>query len=86
VFRDCLNVSQDDLNQRLMEQENKKCCVTHDFYTHKTVLLRLYGSMLINGLMVAFTKLKRLPLAERSLHSAAKCSIMRDLKLLLQCS
>jgi hypothetical protein len=66
-----------------MGQKNKKCCVTHDFYT---VLLRLYGSMSINGLMVAFRKLKRPPVAERSLPSAAKRSIMRDLKLLLQCS
>jgi hypothetical protein len=42
-----------------MGQENKKCCVFHDFYTHKRVLLRLYGSMSINGLMVAFRKLQR---------------------------
>jgi len=69
-----------------MGQENKNCCVTHDLYTHKTVLLRLYGSMSINRTMVAFRKLKRLPVAERSLPSAAKHSIMRDLKLLLQCS
>jgi hypothetical protein len=67
-----------------MGQENKKYCVSHDLYTCKTVLLRLYGSMSINGLMVAFKKLKRLPVAERSLPSAAKCSIMRNLKLLLQ--
>jgi hypothetical protein len=58
-----------------MGQDNKKCCVTHDFYTRKTVLLRLYGSVSINGLMVVFRKLKRLPVAERSLPSAAKHSI-----------
>jgi hypothetical protein len=69
-----------------MGQENKNCCVTNDFYTHKTVLPRLYGSMSINGLMVAFRKLKRLPVAERSLPSAAKHSTMRDFNLLLQCS
>jgi hypothetical protein len=33
----------------------------------KTVLLRLYGSMSINGLTVAFRKLKRLSVAERSI-------------------
>jgi hypothetical protein len=55
-----------------MEQDNKKCCVTHDFYTRKTVLLRLYGSMSINALMVAFRKLKRLPLAEVTTFSSKR--------------
>ena len=30
-------VFQSDLNQRLMGQEDKQCCVTHDLYTCKSV-------------------------------------------------
>jgi hypothetical protein len=86
VFTNCLCVSQSDSNYRLMGQKNKQCCVTHDLNTRKTVLLWLYGCMSINRLMAAFRKLKKLPVAVRSLPAAAKHSIMGDLKLLTQCS